>query len=165
MESPAGQEKATRPGSELASLNLLADPADYRVNADSTIEVQFGETLGHYAEWLDIRAQELRVRNDLQFGEALPIHSRLGLDFSRVPKAIFEEQRIHFQRAVQGKYFSEWEITGTTTHTLKLGNSIWDLAHQQFKVPLWLLQQYNPDVDFETASAGVEIISPIVERR
>ena len=165
MESPAGQEKATRPGSELAPLNLLADPADYRVNADSTIEVQFGETLGHYAEWLDIRAQELRVRNDLQFGEALPIHSRLRLDFSRVPKTIFEEQRIDFQRTVQGKYFSEWEITGTTTHTLKLGDSIWNLAHQQFKVPLWLLQQYNPDVDFETASAGAEIISPIVERR
>ena len=50
-------------------------------------------------------------------------------------------------------------------HKLERGDSIWDLAHQQFKVPLWLLQQYNPDIDFETASAGTEILAPVLRRR
>ena len=144
---------------------LLADPSDYLVRPNDTIEVQFGETLGHYAEWLDIRAQQLRVINGLSFGEALPIHSRLRLDFSRVPRSLFVKQRIDFQRGVQEDYFSEREITGTRSHKLKRGDSIWILAHQRFKVPLWLLQQYNPDIDFETASAGTEIIAPQVRRR
>jgi membrane-bound lytic murein transglycosylase D len=146
-------------------LNLLADPSDYLVGPENTIEVQFGETLGHYAEWLDIRAQQLRVLNRLRFGEALPIHSRLRLDFGRVTRSLFEKQRIDFQRSFQERYFSEREIVGSFTHKLKRGDSIWDLAHQRFKIPLWLLQQYNPDIDFETASAGTEIIVPILERR
>ena len=143
---------------------MLADPSDYLVGPNDTIEVQFGETLGHYAEWLDMRAQQLRVINKLSFGEALPIHSRLRLDFSRVSRSLFEKQRIDFQRGIQEEYFSEREIIGTTSHKLKRGDSIWVLAHQRFKIPLWLLQQYNPDIDFETASAGVEIIAPRVRR-
>ena len=145
--------------------NILADPSDYLVSPDQTIEVQFGETLGHYAEWLNIRAQQLRTLNGLRFGEALPIHSRLQLDFGRISTALFEEQRVEFHRNVQEKYFSGREIVGVVAHKLKRGDSIWDLAHQQFRVPLWLLQQYNPDIDFETAAAGTEIVSPLVRRR
>jgi membrane-bound lytic murein transglycosylase D len=143
---------------------LLADPSDYLVRSDDTIKVQFGETLGHYAEWLDLRAQHLRVLNGLSFGEALPIHSRLRLEFSRIPQSLFEKQRIDFQRGVQENYFSEREIIGTITHKLKRGESIWILAHRRFKVPLWLLQQYNPDLDFETAPAGSEIIAPVLRK-
>jgi membrane-bound lytic murein transglycosylase D len=146
-------------------LNLLADPSDYLVGPDNTIEVQFGETLGHYAEWLDIRTQQLRALNRLRFGEALPIHSRIRLEFNRVSRSLFEEQRIDFHRSVQEQYFAEREITGSITHKLRRGDSIWDLAHQQFKIPLWLLQQYNPDVDFETASAGTKIIAPTLKKR
>ncbi|MCS5638575.1 MAG: LysM peptidoglycan-binding domain-containing protein [Myxococcota bacterium] len=145
--------------------NILADPSDYLVSSDGTIKVQFGETLGHYAEWLNIRAQQLRALNDLRFGEALPIHSRLRLDFSRVSSSLFEEQRIEFHRNLQERYFSGREIVGVVAHKLERGDSIWDLAHQQFKVPLWLLQQYNPDIDFETASAGTEILAPVLRRR
>ncbi|HLB83922.1 MAG TPA: transglycosylase SLT domain-containing protein, partial [Steroidobacteraceae bacterium] len=39
---------------------LSADPSDYTVASDGTIEVQATETLGHYAEWLDVRATRLR---------------------------------------------------------------------------------------------------------
>jgi membrane-bound lytic murein transglycosylase D len=39
---------------------LAADPSDYTVAADDTIEVQDMETLGHYADWLGIRTQRLR---------------------------------------------------------------------------------------------------------
>ena len=143
---------------------LLADPSDYLVGANDSIEVQFGETLGHYAEWLDLRAQQIRLLNGLAFGEALPIHGRLRLDFSRVSKSLFEKQRIDFHRGVQADYFAEREIVGTLTHTLKRGDSIWVLAHQRFHVPLWLLQQYNPDTDFEAAPAGTEIIAPVLRR-
>ena len=152
------------PGPSIPPINLLADPSDYLVAKDNTIEVQFGETLGHYAEWLDIRAQRLRALNGLGFGAALPIHSRLALDFSRVSPSLFEKQRSDYQRDVQERYFSEQEIVGTVTHKLERGDSIWVLAHQRFNIPLWLLQQYNPDVDFETASAGTELIAPLLRK-
>ena len=56
---------------------LLADPSDYLVSADGTIEAQAAETLGHYADWLELRTQELRDRERLHFSTAAS-HRRTG---------------------------------------------------------------------------------------
>src|SRR5690606_19595784 len=40
-----------------------ADPNDYSAAEDGTILVLADETLGHYAEWLDLRASQLRAIN------------------------------------------------------------------------------------------------------
>src|SRR5690606_27513551 len=62
---------------------LAADPSDYGVAAN-TISVQALETLGHYADWLEIRTQRLRDLNRLAFGQNVVIGQALQLDFSRV---------------------------------------------------------------------------------
>ena len=43
---------------------MAADPSDYLVREDQTVEVQALETLGHYADWLEIRTQRLRDMRD-----------------------------------------------------------------------------------------------------
>ena len=48
------------PGTQAAD---SADPADYSVTDDDVVLVQAAETLGHYAEWLDVRASQLRQLN------------------------------------------------------------------------------------------------------
>jgi len=146
-------------------VELLADPSDYSVATDGTIEVQAMETLGHYAEWLGIRASRLRAINDLSYGENLPAHSRIKLDFSQVDPADFERQRHDYHRTLQEAFFTEWEISGTETHRLRRGDTLWVLSHRRFNVPIWLLQQYNPDVDFEAPAAGTDITVPLLKRR
>lgn len=146
-------------------VELLADPSDYSVAPDGTIEVQTMETLGHYAEWLGIRASRLRAINDLAYGQNLPAHSRLKLDFTRVDPADFERQRLDYHRTLQETFFSEWEIAGTESHELRRGDSLWVLSHRRFDVPIWLLQQYNPDVDFEASTVGTQITVPLLRRR
>ncbi|HEB90138.1 MAG TPA: LysM peptidoglycan-binding domain-containing protein, partial [Deltaproteobacteria bacterium] len=59
----ASDESAIEP-----SPGLLADPSDYTVASDGTILVQPNETLGHYAEWLGLRASRLRKINGLRYG-------------------------------------------------------------------------------------------------
>ena len=130
-----------------------------------TSMVQTMETLGHYAEWLGIRASRLRAINDLAYGQDLPAHSRLKLDFSRVDPADFERQRLDYHRTLQETFFSEWEIAGTESHELRRGDSLWVLSHRRFNVPIWLLQQYNPDVDFEASTVGTRITVPLLRRR
>ena len=39
---------------------LAADPSDYSVSTGDTIQVQALETLGHYADWLELPTQRLR---------------------------------------------------------------------------------------------------------
>ena len=144
---------------------LLADPSDYSVSKDGTIEVQTGETLGHYADWLDLRASRLRALNGMSYGAPLTVHRHLRMDFSSVSRADFERKRLEFHEDIQEAFFAEWEITGTETHRLRKGDSLWVLSHRKFRVPLWLIQQYNPDLDLSSPSAGSSVSVPVVRRK
>ncbi|MDG2050856.1 MAG: LysM peptidoglycan-binding domain-containing protein, partial [Myxococcota bacterium] len=159
VAAEAGQSRATD------TTGLLADPNDYSVGHDGTIEVQAMETLGHYAEWLGIRASRLRSINQLKYGQPLPVHSRLRLDFSRARPEDFERHRLEYHQGIQEDFFSEWEISGTEFHRLERGDSLWVLSHRRFNVPLWLLRQYNPDVDFNSPPEGARITVPVLKRR
>jgi len=160
-------EVAAEAGAEFASesTDLIADPADYTVAADSTVEVQANETLGHYAEWLEIRTNRLRSLNHLSYGESLAVHSRLQLDFTRVDPETFERRRLAHHQAIQEDFFERFEITGTEVHRMRRGDSVWVLSHRKYNVPLWLLRQYNPDLDFEALSTGTEITVPQLRPR
>jgi membrane-bound lytic murein transglycosylase D len=144
---------------------LLADPSDYSVAADGTIEVQAAETLGHYAEWLGIRASRLRQLNHMRYRDPLRVGATLRLDLSRTDPEAFERQRRSYHRLLQETFFEQHEITGTTAYRLRRGDSLWVLAERRYRVPLWLLRQYNPDVDFQEPRAGSRITIPVVRER
>ena len=101
----------------------------------------------------------------MPYGASLVVHRHIRLDFGSVSRAEFERKRVEFHEDIQEAFFAEWEITGTETHRLKRGDSLWVLSHQRFYVPLWLLQQYNPDLDFRAAVAGTDIHVPLLRRR
>ncbi len=168
-------EEALAEGAELlASSNesaiepspgLLADPSDYTVASDGTILVQPNETLGHYAEWLGLRASRLRKINGLRYGESVAVQQRLRLDFSKVRPEAFERARVEYHRALQEEFFAEWEIEGTEIHRVGPGDSLWVLSKRRFDVPIWLLRQYNPDVDLNSLAAGTPLTIPMLRQR
>jgi len=147
------------------SPGLLADPTDYTVASNGTIIVQANETLGHYAEWLGLRASRLRKINGLRFEEPVVVQRRLRLDFSSVTPEEFERIRVEYHRALQEEFFAEWEIEGTIVHRVGPGDSLWTLSTRRFDVPLWLLRQYNPDVNLEALSAGMQLTIPRLRQR
>lgn len=148
---------------ETEEVSLLTDPADYTVAADHTIEVQESETLGHYADWLDLRASNLRRINKMKFAQPVVVGNRLRLDFSEISVQEFESRRIAFQRNLQEQFFSKYRIESTCQHDIKNGESLWILALRKFKVPIWLLRQHNPDVDFDRIRPGARIVVPRLE--
>ncbi len=141
---------------------LSADPSDYSVVADS-IEVQAAETLGHYADWLELRAWRLRRLNDMRYGQPVVIGQRLSLDFSRVGAAQFEQRRLAYHRGLQESFFKRFRIAGTSTHVVRRGESLWILAKRTYQVPIWLLRQYNPDLEFDAVGVGVTLTVPQLE--
>jgi membrane-bound lytic murein transglycosylase D len=157
-------EAAAEP-QEAEALTLLADPNDYRVTSNSTIEVQGAETLGHYAEWLGIQTSRLRSINRLAYGRAIAIGQRVKLDLSRIDVETFEVRRMKYHQALQEDFFERYEIDGTLTHVTRRGDSIWVLAERKYGVPLWLLRQYNPDLDFAALQRGTRIVVPELKAR
>jgi membrane-bound lytic murein transglycosylase D len=140
-----------------------ADPIDYSVGKDDTIVVVAEETLGHYADWLGVTAQQLRKVNNMKFGRPVLIGRKLKLDFSKIKPEEFEQTRREYHRTLQASYFAAHRILGTEVYIVRRGDSLWTVTQRYARLPMWLLQQYNPDVDFSEMRAGTEIVVPKVE--
>jgi membrane-bound lytic murein transglycosylase D len=140
-----------------------ADPTDYSVAQDGTIKVAAEETLGHFADWLGITSARLREINHLKFKSPVRIGQRIKLDFDSVKPEVFETLRHEYHRELQAAYFAGHRIVGTEVHVARNGDSGWTLTQHNPQLPLWLLQQYNPDVDLSALHPGAQIVMPRVE--
>ena len=140
-----------------------ADPTDYSVGPHDTIRVAAAETLGHYADWLGIRAQDLRRINHLRFGRPVMVGHRIRLDFRRVPPGEFEARRRNYHQALEASYFAAHRIVGTQQYVAQRGDSLWTLTQHFSQLPLWLLRQYNPDTDFANLQPGTQLVVPRIE--
>jgi membrane-bound lytic murein transglycosylase D len=140
-----------------------ADPIDYSIGKDDTIVVVAEETLGHYADWLGVTAQQLRKINNMKFGRPVIIGRKVKLDFSKVKPEEFEATRREYHRTLQATYFAEHRILGTEVYIVRRGDSLWTVTQRYQRLPMWLLQQYNPDFDFSEMRPGTEIVVPKVE--
>lgn len=164
VEPESGREAeeigpALVPGTQAAA---SADPSDYSVK-DNVILVQAAETIGHYAEWLDVRASQVRQINRMSFATPVVIGRKLKLDFSKVTPDQFEGRRAEYHRALQESFFTQFRIKGTSDHVIRRGESVWVLAQQRYNIPIWLLRQYNPDLDLGSLLPGARLVIPLVE--
>jgi membrane-bound lytic murein transglycosylase D len=148
------------PGTQAAA---SADPGDYSVHDGNTILVQAAETLGHYAEWLDVRASQLRKLNHMSLATPVIIGRKVKLEFSKITPDQFEAKRAEYHKELQEAFFAQFRIKDTTTHIIKSGESVWVLAQQRYNVPIWLLRQYNPDLDLGSLQPGAKLVIPILE--
>jgi membrane-bound lytic murein transglycosylase D len=173
---PAAVEKVARPPKEPVSKrqtdsNALlpvaaptgnSDTTDYGVGADDTVIVQAAETLGHYADWSGVNSQTLRALNKLHKNAMVTLGHKVKLDFSKVTPAQFAATRREYHHHLQEEYFAGHRIAGTENYSVKRGDSLWVIAQQHADLPVWLVAQYNPDVDFNDMRLGTAITLPRV---
>jgi membrane-bound lytic murein transglycosylase D len=170
-------ERAPRPPSEPVSERQTAnrdallpaasptgssDTTNYEVGADNTVIVQAAETLGHFADWTQVDSQALRVLNKLHKNAMVTQGRRLKLDLSRVSAAQFVEARREYHRHLQETFFAGHRISGTLTYAVKRGDSLWTIVQQHDDLPVWLVAQYNPDVNFHDMRPGTTLTLPQV---
>jgi len=160
----AAQAEALSPAlGPAADAEQSADPNDYSVGHDDTIRVAGDETLGHYADWLSLSTQHVRDLNHFKFHRAVLIGQRIKLDFRKVAREDFEARRREYHRQLQAAYFAAHRIVGTEVYIARPGDSLWTLTQHAAQMPIWLVQQYNPDVDLADLHPGTQIVMPRVE--
>ncbi len=91
------------------------------------------------------------------------IGRHIKLEFDKIARDDFEQQRREYHRVLQASYFAAHRIIGTDVYKVSRGDSLWTVRQNSGELPVWLLQQYNPDVDIGEMRAGVEIVVPKVE--
>ncbi len=160
----AAQAEAISPAlGPAAESQQSADPTDYSVAKDDTIEVAAAETLGHYADWLNVTAQHLRQTNRMSRGRPVVIGHRLKLDFARVSREDFEQKRREYHQQLQAAYFAAHRIVGSEVYIIRRGDSLWTVTQRFSQLPIWLLRQYNPDLDLADLRPGTQVVMPRVE--
>jgi membrane-bound lytic murein transglycosylase D len=176
-EQPAAPTPAARPPREPVSARqtesaaLLpagpptgsSDTTDYGVGPGDTVVVQVEETLGHFADWSHVDSGELRRLNKLHKDAGVRVGRRIKLDLSRVSAADFVAARRDYHHHLQEEFFAAHRIAGTETYVVKHGESLWTIAQQRNGLPVWLVAQYNPDVNFNDVRPGTQITLPRVE--
>lgn len=136
---------------------------DFSVAEDDSIRVAAEETIGHYADWLKLPTSRLRTLNKLAGTSTVQLGRKLKLEFSKVSRTRFEEQRRAFHDTMQAEFFAGHRITGTQVYVVRRGDSLWNVAQRNGGLPTWLLLHYNPDLDFAALRAGQQVVIPKIE--
>ena len=150
---------------DLVNLPLprAADSKWRRVDGD-VVYVDSGETLGHFADWLEISTQRLRALNDLPRGRSLQIGQRLKLDMGKVDADVLIRRRLAYHQTLERHFLSSYRVTGTVDHTVRDGDSFWAVSKRLHPIPTWLVYRYNPDTDLERLRPGMRFVIPTVEK-
>ena len=142
---------------------LDTDPANYYVDINGNIEAQASETIGRLANWLDIRAWDIRRLNNMNYRDQIFIGKKVLLDFNRISIADFEISRRDYHAHLQRDFFDTHQIKGSEEYEIKLNDNIDRLAQNTYSAPLWLVRQYNPDLNFNRVRVGQKISFPLLE--
>jgi membrane-bound lytic murein transglycosylase D len=145
---PTNQQRSvntSRSSSRTASAPANTTPVTYKVKT--------GDTVGHIAEWFDVRAWNIRswngIGNTIRVGQSLTVHvpdSRLA-HYSKIDDMSYaEKQEIERKQRRGENIFIASAATGTdgsyTTYTVKQNDTLSEIA-ESFGVGLSELRRLN----------------------
>ena len=138
---------------------------DIALPENGQVTIEPDETLGHFADWLDVPTQTLRRVNRFPYGQAIQLGQLLWLTFQSVTPEEFHRRRLEYHQGIEEDFYGNFIVEGQTIHKVRRGESIWVLCNNTFEVPYWLLKKHNPNKALLNLAAGDEIVVPLVEAR
>jgi len=127
------------------------------------IQVEAEETLGHYAEWLNVRAWDIRKLNGYRYGRMIHLGQTLRIPLSQVDRQGFEQQRYEYHKEMVEDFFSAYRVENLETYSVQRGDSLWVLSRERFELPVWLIRRYNSAVDLNRLMPSDRLQIPVVE--
>ncbi len=149
---------------EAVTGNLLVEEVSHlKGKTVGIIRVGVQETLGHYAEWLEIPTKEIRRLNGFSYERVVRVNEPIKVFLHKTSKDHFEEKRFEYHKEMQEDFFAAYRIEEVKTYHIKNGDNLWSLCLETFQVPLWLINKYNPKLDFDRLRPFQQIRIPVVE--
>ncbi len=144
---------------EVYTIDTEYEPGEKR----AVIRISLNETLGHFAEWLDIPTQRIREVNHMGGRSTIQIHQELFIPAEN--KGVvenFNQRRLEYHMALEEDFYSQYKITELKPKTIRRGETLWDICNEDGIIPLWLLKKYNKHVDIIRLYPQMKIWLPVV---
>ncbi len=153
-------EEAPNPFIDLSSYSL-----DLRKKSKDiyilTIETE--ETLGHYAEWAQVRTQRIRNINQMRRRSRISLGDQILVPLAESQIAEFKRLRNEYHLSIQEDFYDHYTVKQTSNYTVRSGDSISSIL-KQFDLPYWILRKTQKDQTLnENIRVGQKIILPIIE--
>lgn len=147
---------------------LILPKDRYKVNrlraGRGEIVIESRETLGHYAEWLEVPIASIERINKRDIRRSLRIGAVIAIPIKSDQLDDFEMKRFEYHLAELEKFLASYRVEGEKLVKLKHGQAIWDLIAADSDTPLWLVMLFNPKKDLSYLKSGDEVSIPIVNK-
>lgn len=126
------------------------------------IIVETEETIGHYAEWSNLKAQQIRNSNNISNKSQIILGQKLIIPMDKEQLNSFKQNRAQFHLGIQEDFFNNFKIVGQINYKVQKGDSI-DAILRNFSLPLWLLRTYSKNSFSNQLKIGQSINIPKIE--
>lgn len=127
------------------------------------VEVQPDESIGIIADWLSVTPEAIRLSNNIGPGKDIHPGQNIVLEFLNVSADDFEVLRFDFHQEIQEDFFNSYTVVDVTTYQVSDGDTIWDLCHKRFDLPLWLLKKYNDKLNYNRLDSSSSLQVPVLK--
>jgi membrane-bound lytic murein transglycosylase D len=128
---------------------------------ENYIVVFANETLGHFADWLNISLRKLQNINDLGRRRTIYQGQRLKVSFTNVSIKEFQEKRINYHLQLIMSFLDKKELVNLVDYEINSGESVWELARYRHKIPVEIIQYFNIHSDINNLYPGDILRIPI----
>ncbi len=126
------------------------------------VEIQPDETITLLAHWLKATPQSIHLANKIDEQRDVQPGQTIVLDFLTVSVAAFEAARFDFHQEKQEDFYKSYRVVELKPYTVSSGDTLWDLCHNTFNIPLWLLKKYNETLQLNQLTPLTTLQIPVV---
>jgi LysM repeat protein len=125
-----------------------------------SVTVRSGESLVLLADFAQVRAEDIADLNGFDVKDAIVPGQSL-----RVPAADggdFTARRDTWLAGKVERYLSRrGGVVGLADRRVGTGDTAWSIAREQGRVPMWIVEYYNPEVDLDRLGIGDQLTLPV----
>jgi membrane-bound lytic murein transglycosylase D len=133
-------------------------------NKTATILIAINETIGHYAEWLDIPTTRIRILNKMGRGSTVHLYQKLSIPIPDSQALItFNTRRLEYHMALEEDFYTQFKVIDIKLHYIEKGETLWDICNSEDQIPLWLFKKFNKTLNLDQLPLQTRIYIPIIE--
>ncbi|MCP4147961.1 MAG: transglycosylase SLT domain-containing protein [bacterium] len=135
----------------------------YPGKGTARVRVAVNETLGHFADWLQVSTYRIRGLNRLG-RRGLKSSQKLVLPLTEKSLESFNAKRLEYHMALEEDFFNRYIIWDVREQKVRYGETLWSICNED-EIPLWLFKKYNRTVHLEKIKVNTPIRIPVIKNK